>query len=87
MKSKLAIALCAVALGLTGCASIDKYIPAITAESIDYTRTGKFSSTTVRAEGLVTDATKVKADKVTIQHSNAWIPNVAIQLVGYERTK
>jgi len=84
MKRLLAIF---AALALSGCASIDKYIPAVTAQSIDYTRTGKFSSTTVRAEGLITDAQKVKADKVSIRHNNAWVPNVTIDLVGYERTK
>jgi hypothetical protein len=88
MKSKLQLlALMIIASLFAGCANgIDGFVPPITASKLDYTRTGKFSSTTVKVEGLKHVGDKVTAERITIQHSNAWIPNVQITAEGYERT-
>lgn len=72
---------------LSGCVGkIDSLVPPITAQKLNYTRTGKFSSTTVAVEGLRHEGDKVKADKLTVHMSNAWIPNIEISAEGYERT-
>lgn len=88
MKTKLLIALSMIlASFFAGCANrIDGFVPPVTAQKLNYTRTGKFSSTTVNVEGLRRDGEKIHADKVVIRHSNAWIPNVEITAEGYERT-
>lgn len=87
MKPKLQLlTLMLLASLFSGCMNrIDALVPPITADSLSYTRTGKFSSTTVNVDGLKHDGDKVKAAKITIRHSNAWIPNVDIAVVGYER--
>jgi hypothetical protein len=87
MKTIRLITLMIIASLFAGCASkIDGFVPPITAQKLNYTRTGKFSSTTVQLEGLRREGDKVKADKLTVRHSNAWIPNVEITAEGYERT-
>lgn len=74
----------------SGCqhaARVADAIPEGKADSLRYTRTGKFSSTTVEATAWEkTDAT-VKAEQLHVRHSNAWMPNVEIELKGYERTR
>jgi hypothetical protein len=88
MKSKLQLLILMLIASLfSGCMSrLDGFVPPITASKLNYTRTGKFSSTTVNAEGLTREGNKVKVEKLTIRHSNAWIPNIEITAEGYERT-
>lgn len=88
MKTTLQLlTLMIIASLFSGCVGkLDGFVPPITAQKLNYTRTGKFSSTTVAVEGLRQEGDKVKADKLTIHHSNAWIPNVDITAEGYERT-
>lgn len=69
----------------SGCANVDKMIPAITAAQLNYTRTGKFSTTTVEAKNLKRETGTLTADEISIRHSNAWMPNVEIKVTGYVR--
>lgn len=87
MKTKLSL-LCALAglLLFSGCASfIDQKLPEGSAAKIRYVRTGKFSSTTIEADNFQKTAAYVKADRITLQHSNAWLPNLTLTAEGYER--
>lgn len=89
MKTNLQLLLVMLLASLfAGCAAnrIDGFVPPITAQKLNYTRTGKFSSTTVEIEGLRREGDKVRAEKLVIQHNNAWVPNVKIEAEGYERT-
>ncbi|MBA4136753.1 MAG: hypothetical protein C0518_05500 [Opitutus sp.] len=86
MKTLRLLAAMILASLLSSCVSPDGFVPPITATKLDYVRTGKFSSTTVHVDGLRREGGKVKADRVEIQHNNAWIPNIKITAEGYERT-
>lgn len=88
MKSKLQLLILMLLASLfAGCVSkLDGFVPPITAQKLNYTRTGKFSSTTVEVTGLRREGDKVRAERLVIQHNNAWVPNVKIEAEGYERT-
>jgi ABC-type glycerol-3-phosphate transport system substrate-binding protein len=89
MKSARIVLALAAALALSGCASIDaeSFFPEGKADSARYTRTGKFSSTTVEVEKFVKSPEKTTADRLTLKHSNAWIPNLELVIEGYERKR
>lgn len=75
---------------LGGCASVHKQLdslPAGSADEVTYTRTGKFSSTTIHVEKWEKDELQAKADVITVQHSNAWIPNLTLTAKGYRRVR
>lgn len=75
-------------LAAAGCTvSLDQYVPDIDAEHLRYTRTGKFSSTSMEVEDLRTSSATVQAAYVRIRHSNAWIPNWEIEATGYQRRR
>lgn len=82
----LALVLSAFLLG--GCASITRQLdqfPAANAETVHYTRTGKFSSTTITVKGYSNDGHETRADELTVRHSNAWMPNLEFVAKGYRR--
>lgn len=72
-------------VALSGCASFDAQLPNGKADKVRYVRTGKFSSTTIVAEGFEKTPDRVKATHWTVKHSNAWIPNIEIEADNYER--
>lgn len=74
----------------SGCSTAGKIldqIPEGSATSIRYTRTGKFSTTTATVDGWEKTSQKVSADKLTLRHSNAWMPNVEVEMVDYKRDR
>jgi hypothetical protein len=84
----LALALALAAFLLGGCASITRQLdqfPAANAETVHYTRTGKFSSTTITVKGYSNDGRETRADELTVRHSNAWMPNLEFVAKGYRR--
>lgn len=86
MKTASAILLSALCLFFSGCATaLDSLLPEGQAATVHYTRTGKFSSTTILAENFVKTTTQVKADRISVKHSNAWIPNIEVTATGYTR--
>ena len=88
MKTRLIIlstALFALCIVTTACGSFDKYVPAITAQTLRITETGKFTASTVEAENLRREGGEVKADKVHVRHSNAWVPLIDFEATGYSR--
>ncbi len=82
---KLTLLLLALLLG--GCASFDQHLPDGKASKVRYTRTGKFSSTTIEADAFEKTETHVRAQRLSVRHSNAWIPNVEITALDYERVR
>lgn len=79
-----------IMVAFSGCASINRQLdtlPAGSAEEVTYTRTGKFSSTQIHVEGWLKDGTQASADVLTVQHSNAWIPNLSFTARGYRRLR
>lgn len=82
----LAMSLLLSVFSFSGCASFDTQLPDGKAAKVRYVRTGKFSSTTIEADNFEKTATHVKAERWHVQHSNAWIPNIEITALGYERT-
>lgn len=79
------LALAMLSLLFSACASFDTHLPQGKAGKVRYVRTGKFSSTTIEAEGYERTATHVRATHWSVKHSNAWIPNVEIEATDYER--
>jgi uncharacterized protein YceK len=89
MKTRIMIALLASLLS-SGCSTVGKLvdeIPEGSATRIHYTRTGKFSTTSATVEGWSKTENEVKAERLEIRHSNAWMPNVAIELEDYVRSR
>lgn len=87
--SIVVISLIVLQLG-SGCSSVGKALdtlPEGSAESIDYTRTGKFSSTTIEVQNFEKSTTEVSADVMRVQHSNAWISNIEFTAKGYKRKR
>lgn len=74
---------------LAGCATgpIDKLLPEGSAKHARATYTGKFSSTTVEAENLKKTPEQVTAAKITLKHSNMWVPNVEFTADDYVRNR
>lgn len=71
-----------------GCTSITRQLDALPARSaaeLHYTRTGKFSSTTIMAKGYNNDGAVTFIEDLTVRHSNAWMPNLEIIAKGYRR--
>lgn len=71
-----------------GCSSITRQLdslPARSAAELHYTRTGKFSSTTITAKGYNNDGVVTYVEDLTVRHSNAWMPNLEIVAKGYRR--
>lgn len=90
MKTAIRLAMiAAIASLLSGCATntADSFFPEGHAAKARYTRTGKFSSTTVEADNFTKTAQKVTADKLRLNHSNAWMPNLELVIEGYERVR
>jgi hypothetical protein len=90
MKRLFPFALIAAALLSGGCASVAKQIesfPEGTADSLRYTRTGKFSSTTIEVADWDKNPETVKAAKISVKHSNVWMPNLELTAEGYERKR
>lgn len=84
----LAIALLLAAFLLGGCASITKQLDSLPAASVDegrYTRTGKFSSTTIDLKGYSNNGRETTANEISVRHSNQWMPNVEFTAKGYRR--
>ena len=84
----LGIALLLAAFLLGGCASITKQLdqfPAANADEVLYTRTGKFSSTTITVKGYQNNGRETTAHEITVRHSNAWMPNLEFSAKGYRR--
>lgn len=74
----------------SGCASVAKQLdtfPEGTADSLRYTRTGKFSSTTIEVAEWDKNLETVKAAKISVKHSNVWVPNLELTAEGYERKR
>ena len=74
----------------SGCASVAKQLdsfPEGSADSLRYTRTGKFSSTTIEVAEWDKNPETVKAGKITVKHSNVWVPNLELTAEGYERKR
>ncbi len=86
MKTRLALFLLVAALS-AGCVSslVDQHLPEGKADKVRYTRTGKFSSTTIEADRFEKTAAHVSAERLTFKHSNAWLPNVELTAEGYSR--
>lgn len=80
-----ALALAMFSLLFSACASFDTHLPEGKAGKVRYVRTGKFSSTTIEAEGYERTATHVTAAHWSVKHSNAWVPNVEIEATDYQR--
>lgn len=80
-----------IALSVTGCTSItrsiDKALPEGRADKVTGTITGKFSSTHVEAEKFVKDSLHVTAEKLHVRHSDYWVPNIELEITGYERVR
>jgi hypothetical protein len=74
---------------LTGCATrtADDFLPEGKAEKARYVRTGKFSSTTLEADKWEKTPERVTAERLRLNHSNAWMPNVEVVVEGYERVR
>lgn len=86
MKTALLCLTMILASLFSGCATlIDEHLPNGKAANVRYTRTGKFSSTTIEAVNFEKSAERVKADRLTFKHANAWMPNVELTAEGYER--
>lgn len=72
---------------LAGCVSkLESLVPPITAAKLNYSRQGKFSSTTIDVSNLRVEGDKVKAEKIEIHTNNPWITNASLTVEGYERT-
>ena len=74
-----------------GCASVydrlDKAIPEGEARKLRATVTGKFSSTSIEADGFRKTETEVTAERMYERHNNAWVPLVEIEIEGYKRVR
>ena len=86
LLSVLTIGLC-----FGGCSSIydrlDKAIPDGEARKLRATVTGKFSSTTIEADGFKKTETEVTAERMYERHNNAWVPLVELEIEGYKRVR
>lgn len=91
MKTIASIIILAAGLLLGGCAhvfdSIDQNLPEGSAAKVSYTRTGKFSSTTFDADAWEKTPERVSAKRIVMQHTNAWIPNIKVEVLDYERPR
>lgn len=86
----LLVLIVACALLSGGCATITKQLdslPAGSAQEVHYTRTGKFSSTTIIARGYAKDEKQTTVTELSVRHSNAWMPNLEIVAKGYQRIR
>lgn len=86
----LALLLLGLACLLGGCASIHKQLdslPAGSAEEVTYTRTGKWSSTTIEVKKWEKDADQVTAESLKVTHNNLYIPNLTISAKNYKRVR
>lgn len=75
-------------LSLSGCSTIGRQLdqfPVGAADEVAYTRTGKFSSTTIHVKGYLNTGVATNADEITVRHSNAWMPNLEFVAKGYRR--
>jgi hypothetical protein len=83
-------ALCIAVLIFSGCSSLPgdlrKNIPNGSWESIELTITGKFSATKIVGAGVVKDGDSITAKELHIRHSNAWVPLIEVNAVGYAPT-
>jgi hypothetical protein len=90
---RLSIILSVLMVGLCvgGCSSIydrlDKAIPDGEARKLRATVTGKFSSTTIEADGFRKTETEVTAERMYERHNNAWVPLVELEIEGYKRVR
>lgn len=90
---RIIILLCLVLVALFwgGCASVydrlDKAIPDGEARKLRATVTGKFSSTTIEADGFKKSETEVTAERMYERHNNAWVPLVELEIEGYKRVR
>ena len=80
-----------LAVTATGCTSVydrlDKSIPEGEARKLRATVTGKFSSTTIEADGFRKTPTEVTAERMFERHNNAWVPLIEIEIEGYKRVR
>jgi hypothetical protein len=86
-SSAILLLLFASILFSSGCASLPRAlqqgIPNGSWEKVDATVTGKFSSTKILAAGVVKSGASITARELHVRHSNAWVPLVEIDAVGY----
>ena len=89
MKARLPILSLLLILSFSGCSVIakrDLQLPAISAKSISYDRSGRFTATKIEATNVVDNGETVTADTVSISHDNPWF-NARIRVEGYSRQK
>jgi len=79
----------ACAVIFTGCTSVKvgKYIPDISAQRIEYHRTGTVSGADVSITNLQQHPDKITADSITITVRYPFIGSVEVNATGYERKK
>lgn len=86
-----ALLLFAISLGGVGCSSVydrlDRAIPDGEARKLRATVTGKFSNTIIEADGFKKTEAEVTAERMKERHSNAWLPNLEIEIEGYRRVR
>lgn len=91
MKTKLIpiMILALLSTIFSGCSTqpVESFFPEGHIDKARYTRTGKVSSTTVEADNFVKTNTEVSAERLTLKHSNLWMPNIEISLEGYRRMR
>jgi len=76
MKRLLILGSVALALVLSGCASIKSELaklPPASAQSATFELGGKFTSTTVVATNYINDGQTIKADSIVVDHSDPWV--------------
>lgn len=89
MKYKTSIALLFALALLSGCANVnvDKYVPDITAQRIEYHRTGTVSGADVTVVNIQQFPDKVTADQIEISVRYPFIGSVSVTATGYVREK
>lgn len=87
MKTIVALIALILAASLAGCSTLtgdlQKAIPNGTWKEIDATVTGKFSATKFSAAGVVKTDTGMTAEELHVRHSNAWVPLIEFNAIGY----
>lgn len=89
MKRFLALLILPAALFLAGCAAVnvDRYIPQISANSIEYHRTGTLTGADVSVTNIQQHPDKVTADRVEITVRYPFIGSVSVTATGYVRNR
>jgi len=91
MNTSIRILFALVCISLSACSTVydrlDASIPNGEARKLRATITGKFSSTTIEADGFKKTASEVTAERMYERHNNAWVPLIEIEIEGYRRSR